>query len=776
MVGVKRSLAMTGVLTLTGTGGSGKTRLALEVARDLVGAYPDGVWLVELAPLSDPELAPQAVAAALGVREQPGRPLAETLSKHLGSKRTLLVLDNCEHLIEACARLVDALLKSCSGLRVLATSREALGVAGETNWPLSPLSLPEEGTSDAERRLPPVEELARYESIGLFVDRARSRLPDFELTEENARGVVEVCRKLDGIPLGIELATARLSALAMEQIAARLNDSLRLLTASGRTADPRHRTLRATLAWSYELLDEPEKKLFGRLSVFAGGWTLEAAEEVCSGSGIEQDDVLDLMSRLVDKSLVVAEASPGEEEVLRCRMLEPVRQYGQERLAARPEEIERVRERHAEYYLSLAEETDEEEAEPELLGTRPVAWLERMETEHGNLRAALSWSLEKDAEPDGGRADLGLRLAVALMWFWHTHDYQIEGRRCLERALSRRSDPTETRWRARALNGAAWLALFQGDYEASKALVEEGLAFHRELGDKEGIASGLYDLGCVAVLGQRDDIPIQAVLEEVGELKPRIKNRTTLAYLLILEGTIAGSQGDLAHAATLHEESLELFREIGDDAHGIVTCLGHLGFIALVQGDYEGALSLLRESLRSGWEADYKMNIQACLYGLACVAVCQGQPIRAARLWGVVEGMREAYGIHLTPMVYSFTDYEGYLTTARSQLNEEEVFTAAWAEGKAMSLEQAIEYALSEEEESQTTAPRQPRIGKSSPHKLTSREREVALRVARGLTNRRIFSELSISERTVENHVGKILLISAQTPKPRSPVAGCSRG
>ena len=324
-------------------------------------------------------------------------------------------------------------MNSCSKLRILAASREALGVAGETNWPLSPLSLPLARTSDAERCLPPVEELARYEAIRLFMDRARSRLPDFELTEENARSVVEVCRKLDGIPLGIELACGRLSALAVEQIVARLNDSLWLLTAGARTAAPRHQTLRATLQWSYELLSEAEQALFRRLSVFAGGWTLEAAEEVGSGDGIERDDVLDLMSRLVDKSLVVAEASSLgvgtlHATFLRYRMLEPVRQYGRERLEENGE-AERLRERHARYYLGLAEGADA--AERQLREARPVAWRERMEREHANLRAALDWSLGKDdaEEPDGGRlaAQLGLRLAVTLFWFWHAH--QIEGLR-----------------------------------------------------------------------------------------------------------------------------------------------------------------------------------------------------------------------------------------------------------------------------------------------------------------------------------------------------------
>jgi tetratricopeptide (TPR) repeat protein len=432
-----------------------------------------------------------------------------------------------------------------------------------------------------------------------------------------------------------------MGVLSVEQLAERLADFLKLLSGGSRTAEPRHRTLRATLDWSHELLSEAERALFRRLSVFAGGWFLEAAEEVCSGEGIEQEDVLDLLSKLVEKSLVVAEpSSPGVGGALRYRMLEPVRQYAREklesaaRMAAGPEETEqRVRERHARHYLALAEEADAQEAEPELLGARPVVWLKRMETEHGNLRAALSWSLDKDAE-------LGLRLAVALYWFWHTHDYLIEGRRCLERAVSRRSsNPTASRLRARALNGAAWIALFQGAYRTSKALIEEGLALYRDLGDKEGIASGLTNLGLAAVLGQRDDIPLPDVLEELMELKPQLKNQNTLTYLLILEGLVVGSRGDLEHSVALHEESLELFREIAD-TQGVLTCLGHLGIIALIQADYEGAPPLLREALRLGWESDYKAAIQGSVFGLAGVAACREPPVRAARLWGLWKACR----------------------------------------------------------------------------------------------------------------------------------------
>jgi non-specific serine/threonine protein kinase len=745
---VKRLLSMTRLLTLTGVGGSGKTRLALKVASDLVGAYPDGAWLVELAALSEGELVPQAVAKALRVREQPGRPLTETLKDALRSRKMLLVMDNCEHLIEAVVSQVDALLDSCPGLRILATSRETLSAAGEVAWVVPSLTVPDSGRASM------AEKLEGYESVRLFLERASQRDPSFVLTPRNGPAVAQVCRRLEGIPLAIELAAARVGVLSVERIAERLDDSLRLLITGGRTALPRHRTLRATLEWSYELLGEPAQRLFGRLSVFAEGLTLEAAEVVGAGDGIEQHEVLDLLSKLVDKSLVVAEVSPGEEGAVRYRMLETLRQYGQERLEESGE-AQRVRGRHAQYYLSLAEGADLQEAEGELNAARPVAWLKRMESEHANLRAALNWSLD---EPDGrDTAELGLRLAVALWWFWHTRDYLTEGRRYLQRAGSGMSTPTSTRLRARALDGAAWLALYQGDQGASKVLIGEALVLYRELQDEEGIASGLTDLGLVAVLGQWDDISLPAVLEELTELKPRLKNRNTLAYLLMLEGMIAMSRSDMEHSVTLHEQSLELFREI-HNMQGMITCLGHLGLLALIRGDYEGAPTLLRESLRLARELDYKQSIQHCLHTLACVTACREQPVRAARLWGVVEGMEEAYGAHLTPIILSLTNYEGHLGRGRSQLGEEG-FAAAWAEGKAMSPGQAIKYALSDEEmrEPPTLVSQQHPPPDERTERLTRREREVALHVARGLTNRRIALELSISEHTVANHVRKIL-------------------
>ncbi len=371
---VMRALATTRLVTLTGTGGSGKTRLALEAARDLANTCPGGAWLVELAPLEQETLVPQAVAEALGVREQPGRSLIATLVDDLSKQETLLVLDNCEHLIEATARLVETLLDSCADLRILTTSREALGVAGETNWTVPPLSVPD------TRHATTVDDLENCEAVRLFVQRASHRRPAFTLTQHNAQAVAEICRRLDGIPLAIELAAARVGVLSVEQIARRLEEPLKLLTVGGRTAPPRQRTLRGTLEWSYELLSEDEKRIFRRLSAFAGGFSLEAAEAVVTGVDVVEEDVLDLLSGLVDRSLIVAEAS-GDGRI-RYRLLEPVRQYALEELQ-KSGETEAVRRRHAAFFLSLAEES-----EPGLWGTEEATWLNRLEVEYDNLRAA----------------------------------------------------------------------------------------------------------------------------------------------------------------------------------------------------------------------------------------------------------------------------------------------------------------------------------------------------------------------------------------------------
>ncbi len=726
MMEVRRLLSMSRLLTLTGPGGCGKTRLALEVARDLADAYPDGVWLVELAPMPEPDLVLQAVAGVLGAREHPERPLAETVCRRLKGKRTLLVLDNCEHLIEACAGIVDTLLSSCPGLRVLATSRESLGVSGEALWPVSPLSVPETELEDPRS----------CEAVRLFLDRARSRLPAFDLTPGNTRAVAEVCRRLDGIPLAIELAAARVAALAVEQVAERLSDSLNLLADGPRTADSRHRTLRATLDWSYDLLGDPERSLFERLPVFAGGWSLEAAEAV----GTDTPAVPSLLASLVDKSLVVAEVEHGAS---RYRMLETVRQYAGEKLEEGGE-AERVRQRHAGHYLALAER-----AEPEISGPRQVAWLERLETEHDNLRVALSWCLN-DGEPPG-RVEAGLRMAGALGRFWNAHGF-AEGGEWLDKGLEGGGDVSSA-VRAKALRESGRISLFRGQHKKAVERLEEGLELYRSLDDRDGVATTLANLGFIMVHAGHSE-RVATLREEAEALRREPLDRSSLAHLLTFLGLAALSEWDQDQATGPLEESLALSREL-QDARGIVVSLTGLGMTALRQRDHERAAALFEENMGLLREQGDRVGIAYSLIGLAAVAASRRQPARAARLWGAAEALREAVGIPLSPFDRAHYEYERRISEARSTLDGE-AWSAAWAEGRNTSPEQAIEYALGTGEPSPASPPEQPSVGETGGI-LSPREREVADLIARGFANRRIAAELSISERTVHNHVAKIL-------------------
>jgi predicted ATPase/DNA-binding CsgD family transcriptional regulator len=762
---------MTRLLTLTGVGGSGKTRLALEVARDLVGAYADGVWLVELAPLSEGKLVPQAVARAMRVREQPGRPLIDTLTEALRKKVTLLVLDNCEHLADSVAHLADTLSDLCSHLRVLSTSRETLELEGEAVWRVSSLSTPDTD------RLPAAGELMRYDAVRLFVERTRLRLSAFDITPGNATAVVEVCRKLEGIPLAIELAAARMDVLTAEQIAQRLDRALGLLT-GGRTSDRRHRTLRATLDWSFELLSEPERKLFGRLSVFAGGWTLEAAEAVAAGDGIEEGDVVELFLGLVDKSLVVSEAEVGG---FRYGMLEPVRQYAREHLEGSGE-ARAMKRAHAEYFLALAEE-----AEPRLWESGDKAWFERLEREHDNMRAALFWTLDHE------EAELALRLGGALRWFWRARGYYGEGRRWLERALSE-NGRTSAAARARALDGVGWLASEQrdmdrveaaaeeglklcdeagiggviladfknllgeaawlrGDYERAGKLVEEGLILHREARNTKGIAWSVCSLANTS--SELGDYERSKELYEEGiALARKMGGALPLGDLLMALGYEYLLDGDHERATTLNEEAAELYRKRGSRGNLKYT-LYILGWAALLREDHERAKALLEENLVLCKKIGAKVIGSLSVEGLACSAASRREARRAARLYGIAATLREAVDYHRTPRERALG--EPYLTVARSRLGEAE-WEVAFAEGKNMGLEEAVEYALSEEETATplTTVPEQSSADKPPPT-LTRREREVANLLERRFTSRQIASKLHLSERTVDKHVANIL-------------------
>jgi predicted ATPase/DNA-binding SARP family transcriptional activator/DNA-binding CsgD family transcriptional regulator len=737
---VKRLLAMTRLLTLTGAGGSGKTRLALKVASELVGAYPEGVWLVDLAPLSEAELVPQAVAQALGVREQPGRPLVQTLKDTLRSRKMLLVVDNCEHLIEAMVGLVDSLLDSCPGLRVLATSRETLNAAGEVTWVVPSLTVL---YSRQEAYTP--QELESYESVRLFVERANQRNPSFELTLRNGQAVAQVCQRLDGIPLAIELAAGRMGVLSAEQLALRLEDSLKLLT-GGRTADPRHRTLRATLEWSQELLSEPERTLFRRLSVFAGGGTLEAAEEVCSGEGIEQDDVLDILSKLVDKSLVVAEASPGVEGELRYRMLEPIRQYGQERLEESGE-ADATRDRHAASFLALAEK-----AGPELRGPQQVIWLKRLDTERDNVRGAMAWLVGQ------GESQTVARIGWALWLFWWMHGHFTEGRRWMEEALAKGSAMSAS-FRAKALFVAGTMADGQADRRSAEPLLEEGLMHFRELGDKLGSALALSGAGLVAVGQGRHERGV-ALFHEAVDLFLAIGERWGASVTLSFSAVGWFGRGDPTRAKRLAERGLELAREIGSPEAVCVACHART-MAAQVEGNHERARGLLQEGLVLAAEAGNETNVAYCLEGLAAAAALEGRLERAAGLWGAAEALLEK--IEVAAYIYApdRSVYQGQVRAARARLDEA-AWQTAWTEGRAMTPERAIEYALSEEVERDAPTlvavpEQQPPPADEPTETLTAREQVVAILVGRGLTNRQVAQELSISEHTVANHVRKIL-------------------
>jgi non-specific serine/threonine protein kinase len=680
------------LLTLTGAGGSGKTRLAIEVAGELGGGMEDGVWWVELAALSDTGLLPQAVAATLGLREQPGRALSETLVAWLQHRKLLLVLDNCEHLIADCAGLADRLLHACPHLKVLATSREALGINGEIVWPVPALSLPDPGD------LTSVEELMKYEAVRLFVERASATLPRFALTEENAATVAQICHRLDGLPLAIELAAARVKVLAVEQLAARLDDCFRLLTTGSRTELPRHRTLRAAIDWSYDLLTEAEQALLRRLSVFAGSLTLEAAEVVCAGGAIAQDEVLDLLSRLVDKSLVaVAGREQGGEA--RYRLLETVRQYGHECLLA-SEEAAAVRLRHINFFLHLAEEI-----EPQINTSRRRQWLARLANEHGNLRAALRYGVEMKET-----ADRPLRLAGALFWFWFHRGDWSEGRGWIAEVIAgwgirntaneaapdsnaaSLSDPRSAirnRHLAKALFGEGVLAWAQGDATAARSSLEESVAIWREVKDRVSLAYALQFLG-VELLGQNEYAQARALAEESVAIFRQSVDRFGLASSLASLGVVAQAQEDYRAAQSFLEESVALFRA-ADDNWGLALPLRNLGILAFRHGDYDRAIALLRESLIVLRELGEKWFISRSMETLAVALALQGDHERAARLFGAGETLRKAVGASVLPFYRD--DYERGLAAIRTGLSDE-ALAAAWAAGRAMTMAEAITCAL----------------------------------------------------------------------------------
>ncbi len=675
---IKRLLSIQRLVTLTGSGGTGKTRLALQVSAEILVSFPAGVWLIALAPLADPALVPQTVGAALGIREEGGRPILALLVDSLRTKNLLLVLDNCEHLVAACARLVETLLRWCPTLHVLATSREALSVAGETIYLVPPLTLPA-----VNWPLDP-ETLIQSEAGRLFVERAARALPGFAVTDQDAAAVAQVCRRLDGLPLAIELAAVRVKMLTVEQIVERLEDRFHLLTGGSRTALPRHQTLSALIEWSYDLLSEAERALLRRLSVFAGGWALETAEAVC-GDEVEDgtlppSDVLELLTQLVNKSLVVVEREAGR--AARYRMLETIREYALERLVASGES-EIVRRKHLYFFLGLAQEAD-----PHLSSAARGFWLAKLKPEQDNFRAALQWARE-------GRETLaGLQLAGALWLFWYFRGNLSEGRSCVESALAQAATLDAPAARARALSAAGNLAWFQSDYVVARPRLEEGLAIGRRLGitGQRDLASSLLWLGLI----ERDvgDLAVaHSLLEESAAICREIGDQWTLALVLVSLGRTAIVAGDLVGAHPILEEGRTIFRELGDK-YGQALALNNLGLAAFREGDYGRATALYREGVALFWQAEERIFTIRCVEELAWVTCRQGNYGRAARLFGAAEAQREAFGASMPPAARA--EHDRHVADARSQLDEA-AFAAAWAEGRAMTFNQAADYALEAE-------------------------------------------------------------------------------
>jgi len=655
------------LLTLTGAAGTGKTRLGLQMAAELIDDFADGVFFVSLTPIRDPELVMPAIAHPLDVKEMGGQSLSESLRHHLHDKQLLLMLDNFEQ-VAAAAPLVADLLATCPHLKILITSREALHLRGEQEFPVPPLALPD------PRHLPSIERLTQYEALRLFIERAQAVKPDFQVTNVTAPAVAEICARLDGLPLAIELAAARIKLFPPQALLARLNRRLALLTGGPRDLPARQQTLRNTIDWSYDLLNPDEQTLFARLAVFMGGRTLEAAEAVCNAASDLGLAVLDGLASLVDKHLVYRdEGSNGEP---RFMMLETIWEYALERLEARGEAAE-LQHQHASYYLALAEG-----AVAHLSGPQQDVWLERLEVEHDNLRAALAWAFE------GEQAETLVRFGAALWRFWEMRGHFTEGRTWLERVLEK-SRGTAVALRAQAFTGAGTIAWHQGDYARAIEFHEAALRLYRELGDKHGIAFTLNNLGAQALV-QGDYAQAAPLFEEGLAIARELGDRRLNAYMVHNLAEVARHQGDYTRAAPLYAESLALVQELGD-RWGIAINLAWLGTVTRYQGNYAHATALLMEGLTLCQALGDKERIAECLEGLAGLAGAQEQAERAAHLFGAAAALRDTIDAPLPPAERA--DYERDLATIRSQIDAA-AFADAWAAGQAMPPEQAIAEAL----------------------------------------------------------------------------------
>jgi non-specific serine/threonine protein kinase len=654
------------LVTLIGPGGIGKTRLSIASASKSLAEFSDGVFFVTLAPLDQPSLIPSAIAQALGYVEKSDLPAERLLMDGIGNKRMLLVLDNCEHLIEDVARVASSLLSACSRLKILTTSREALQIPGEWLYSVPVLDMPKQNS------VVDMKTVSEFPALVLFAERARAVRSDFALNSENIRAVAAICSQLEGLPLAIELIAARVKTLSIEQIAARLDDRFALLTSGSRIAPSRQQTLRATLDWSYDLLTEPERELFRQLSVFVGGFTLDALESVALLDS--NPSILDALSRLVDKSLLLVE----QQDQPRYRFLEPIRQYARDKLNE-TRESNLIQDRHLNYYLHVAEET-----EPYLFGSGQQDWKNRLELDHDNLRVALAWSLESN------QFEAGLKMAGALAWFWHNKGHLSEGNLWLEKTLAA-GIGNQGKERAKALRASSILSTGAGDYVRARAFAESSIKLYREIGDNRGAGLVLADLGASLHWGGKEEEAIGS-LEESLRLLRATGERWEIAYALLWLGDTWFRMGDVERAATRWEESLVLTQELQDD-YLMGWSLGGLADVARLRGDYKRATGMFKESLSLYLSSGNKFGPPFSLEALALVAAALGDAKRAARLWGAASAWREAINEPLPPAYQR--DYAASVTQARTQLGEE-VYASAWSEGHAMSPEQAVALALGE--------------------------------------------------------------------------------
>ncbi|MBI5031384.1 MAG: tetratricopeptide repeat protein [Chloroflexi bacterium] len=706
---VRQLLETTRLLTLTGAGGCGKTRLAMQVVQDLSGLkFPDGIWWVDLAPLKDATLVPQTIAATFDLQEIPNQSLTATLANYFHAKELLLILNNCEHLIDACAQVVGVLLSACPKLHFLATSREPLNVSGESVWRVPSLKCPATPM--------PLEQLRQYDAIQLFTERARAVVPRWLLVE-NKMAVTEICIRLDGIPLALELAAARVKTLSADQIAARLQARFDLLTDGNRTALPRHQSLRAAMDWSYDLLSEAEKKILARSGVFLGGFTLPAIQAIC---GIPDDaiSILDQLTLLIDKSLTQRLEADGDEQ--RFAMLETVRQYAAEKLNASAE-AQITRRKHLEYYAIVAEEN-----EPRMWGSDMPSASALLEKESGNFSVALEWGLSSEG-PD--EIEIGARLAGALWIYWNGRGHLTEGRQWLERAVLKMRKPGQVR--AKVLTSAAWLIWQQGDYALARTRIEESILLWRATGPagKLGLAEALHMSGHLS-FDQRQYEQARAAYEESLALYHDLQNEE-ISYTLVSDlGMVAYHQHDYATARARFESSLEFYRQRGNQGY-INENLNRLGDLARLDGDYARAENYyatslecarqlqdplmsaanlhklgrvaqyrmdyalaqkyLAESLKLQTESGNKQGIAECLAGFAGLSVGMKEFVRSGRLFGAAQALLDSIGAPLAPA--DVAEWKRDEAIARTQFNRE-TFNAAWEEGQKMTLEQAIEYAL----------------------------------------------------------------------------------